>query len=298
MERNRVWIRRVEVVVVALSLGLLVLMIYPALNGGGALEQTRCENNQGEIAKAIARYESAKHRFPGYRAPVLVTGNGGQRREQQMKSWIVASLQLLNVEQYDAIRKDLDIQPVELKLFQCPTAKRQGEFISYVGNCGRKDAAPVSDNLPPDWKYNGVFMSQTAPRGGGVRSEVLNANDLVDGAEYTLLISENLQAMRWTDTDEAAIGFVWFPEPNPEAPDPPSRRINVRREVVLEESNYDYARPSSWHPDGVVVAYCDGRTAFMADTIDYRVYCQLMTPNGAQAMEPGTATGTVEMYRR
>jgi hypothetical protein len=214
-----------------------------------------------------------------------------------LQSWIVGVLEMLNKEQFDAIRGELGTRPTELKLFQCPANRREGKYINYVANCGRRDSVDPEPNTPPDWPSNGMFMRRTLSKGTLV-GDSIRADDIIDGVAHTLLISENLQAMRWTDTDEASIGFVWFPEPNPEAPDPPSRRINVGRDVVLEESNYDYARPSSWHPDGVVVAYCDGRTEFMADTIDYRVYCHLMTPNGAQAMEPGKKRRTVDMYRR
>ena len=51
---------------------------------------------------------------------------------------------------------------------------------------------------------------------------------------------------------------------------------------------FDRARPSSNHTGGVNVAFCDGHVRFVRDTMEYRVYCALMTPNGAMAVEPGT----------
>jgi len=39
-----------------------------------------------------------------------------------------------------------------------------------------------------------------------------------------------------------------------------------------------YARPSSRHPGGVNATFCDGHTQFLNDTIDYRVFQQIMTP--------------------
>jgi prepilin-type N-terminal cleavage/methylation domain-containing protein len=48
--------------------------------------------------------------------------------------------------------------------------------------------------------------------------------------------------------------------------------------------NTNYAaRPASPHPGGIVVAFAGGNTRFLKDEIDYRVYCLLMTPNGAKA---------------
>jgi hypothetical protein len=41
-----------------------------------------------------------------------------------------------------------------------------------------------------------------------------------------------------------------------------------------------YARPSSRHPGGVLMTYCDSHTVFVSETIDYDVYRHIMTPNG------------------
>ena len=44
-----------------------------------------------------------------------------------------------------------------------------------------------------------------------------------------------------------------------------------------------YCRPSSNHPGGVVVAFCDGHVRFINEDMAYDVYKQLMTPNGADS---------------
>ena len=48
--------------------------------------------------------------------------------------------------------------------------------------------------------------------------------------------------------------------------------------VALANDGY-YAMPSANHPGGVGATFCDGHTIFLKDTIDSRVYCQLLTPN-------------------
>ena len=48
----------------------------------------------------------------------------------------------------------------------------------------------------------------------------------------------------------------------------------------------DIARPAANHTGGVNVAFCDMHILFLLETIDYRVYMQLMTPNGAQSNLP------------
>jgi hypothetical protein len=48
----------------------------------------------------------------------------------------------------------------------------------------------------------------------------------------------------------------------------------------------------------VVIAYCDGRTFFLSDRVDYAaVYCKLMTPNGANCMEPGQKKKSLDIFR-
>jgi len=41
-----------------------------------------------------------------------------------------------------------------------------------------------------------------------------------------------------------------------------------------------YARPSSRHPGGALMTFCDRHTQFVSQTIDYGVYRQIMTPSG------------------
>ena len=52
---------------------------------------------------------------------------------------------------------------------------------------------------------------------------------------------------------------------------------------VLSE---DAARPSSYHTHGVNVAFADRHVKFIDEQIDYQVYMQLMTPNGAESDMP------------
>ncbi len=63
--------------------------------------------------------------------------------------------------------------------------------------------------------------------------------------------------------------------------------IQLTRQVVpptIPTANSNYAaRPASSHPGGVIVAFAGGNTRFVRDDIDYKIYCLLMTPNGANA---------------
>ena len=150
-----------------------------------------------------------------------------------------------------------------------------------------------------------------------VSSSVLTSGD---GASSTLLFSENVDSGSWNATDrfsEVDIGFVWWPDmqtpsSGPNTPDGiirstireirsndiPIVGINqnagiraILTELVYPLPEYPFdeqsygARPSSFHPGGVVVVFADGHTRFLSGTIEYLVYCHLMTPRGQQAID-------------
>jgi prepilin-type processing-associated H-X9-DG protein len=296
-KRRRFWLTDLIAVVLVLFLAFMVATPWISRQWDGT-EQMRCESAQREVAKAIGLFVTSKQFYPGYCEPVSMSvRKDGKSRQKVLKSWIVAVMEELDEKTYDAIRKDIDPQRIGMRYFQCPLNRRGGEWINYVANCGRQDALGDVKTLPLDWKANGVFMRPELSAGAGVLTETVRITDIIDGEAYTLLISENLQATRWTSIDEAGIGMVWYPESDAEHPHPPTRAINVGRDLKLDRPDYDYARPSSQHPGGVVVAYCDGHTDFITDDIDYRVYCALMTSDGANAREPGSDLPVDETYR-
>lgn len=147
----------------------------------------------------------------------------------------------------------------------------------------------------------------------------VTSSSISDGSATTLLISENVDSGNWTNFWESRVGFVWQPgldgSGNP-APNPskvnsaatdnlPTIATPAGFEGLLtineKFGEYDtapaggqplFARPSSYHPGGVNATFCEGHSQFLADTIDYIVYCQLMTPRGkASATAPTTSVG-------
>ena len=76
-----------------------------------------------------------------------------------------------------------------------------------------------------------------------------------------------------------------FPEPEPDdvpAPPDPTPFIDDAHRLL------ELARPSSYHPNGVVATFADGHVEFLAEDIDHRAYCQLMTSNHEKATLAGT----------
>ncbi|HEX7379611.1 MAG TPA: H-X9-DG-CTERM domain-containing protein, partial [Pirellulales bacterium] len=73
-------------------------------------------------------------------------------------------------------------------------------------------------------------------------------------------------------------------------------KINSPTDTMGSSMYYPYtnARPSSNHPSGVNMMFCDGHSRFVSQDIDYAVYCLLMSSYGQQVMPPGqmSAPGT------
>ncbi len=150
-----------------------------------------------------------------------------------------------------------------------------------------------------------------------------------DGLTYTLLLSESLQSGGWVCDPHASgepiqsefqmrqnTSFAWFvtgQEDNrlpingavslEKGFDPSllgiNRRkdlrrplpVNFARERFSNRGGLAAARPSSNHSAGVNTSYCDGHSSYLSEDIDYRVYTQLMTPNGRDVVVDLDASG-------
>jgi len=159
-----------------------------------------------------------------------------------------------------------------------------------------------------------------------VSSSIMTAGD---GTSTTLLISENADSGNWANAGryaEAANGMVWFPYTGstPKKISDPTgsggaldtipinqlvginKNAGISSTVSIDQTkpgtgatNYPYneayyiARPSSFHQGVVVATFCDGHTQLLNDTMDYNVYCLLMTPRGTGAADIGNG-GTVD----
>ena len=124
-----------------------------------------------------------------------------------------------------------------------------------------------------------------------------------DGVSQTLMLSENLQAGNWWDTDTTRIAFglpvatvsgrvpfgrgtffesverplnAQFDGGTLTSAKPQDWRINSD----LRAATGTRPRPSSNHTGGVNVIFCDGSGRFFSDRIDPHLYAKLLTSNG------------------
>jgi prepilin-type processing-associated H-X9-DG protein len=162
--------------------------------------------------------------------------------------------------------------------------------------------------LPVDYRDNGVFFdryrfdSLNQASASPLNPIVDMTQDFIsshDGASNTLLLSENLDATSYANLAggnnyvfEAFHGFVWTYATNSATPpfqpqNFPFGSINGPRDATnaANPAYLNNARPSSNHPGGVMVVFCDGHSRFLRSEIDYGAYCLLMSPNG-QGVQP------------
>ncbi len=119
-----------------------------------------------------------------------------------------------------------------------------------------------------------------------------------DGTSKTMMLSENLNTVFYTYPVQDYVagsrmdakhhfGFVWHNQLG--SADLPAaickvnggRNLpdNVRAPESLDDQSEALAYPSSNHPGGVNVAFCDGSIRYINEQIPGRVYAQLMTTN-------------------
>jgi prepilin-type processing-associated H-X9-DG protein len=110
-----------------------------------------------------------------------------------------------------------------------------------------------------------------------------------DDTEYNVGFSQFKDTSPIRDTKHIW-GFVWSNEPTgveringdryyDQNPAPPSMLDFSELGATSPHLYESYRYPASNHPGGVNVAFCDGHIIFLRESIEPRVYAQLMTSN-------------------
>ena len=277
----------VELLVVITIIGMLMALLLPAVNAAvEAARNVQCKNNVGQLAKAANVYQSEKNRYPGWENDL-----GGNK-----VGWVVEMLPQLD-------RLDLHTDYAAgtglgnqhrpyMEMLVCPSDPPEqigGPVMSYVANAGKADqgyGASGANSMETAVK-NGIFHNST------VRT---NVDHLKDGASYTLLFTENIQARKSSGATGsqgwATLGggngvrdmttFMWHNSA------PTDGKINQNK--TANGVSVNLARPSSFHSGGVNVSFADTRVIFLKEEISYEVYRQLMTPHHRESDAPDKAT--------
>jgi prepilin-type N-terminal cleavage/methylation domain-containing protein/prepilin-type processing-associated H-X9-DG protein len=311
----------VELLVVISIIGMLMAMLLPAVQS--ARESGRantCRNNMRNLGLATIQYETTRKEYPGYNNDLspLTT-----REPNDNRSWAFVLLPYLDhrsmFDQY--LTKDANGAPdaggtpnedieATLEVTICPSNPPVGAAaMSYVVNTGQLDGAANSGPLGAnpfnrsfDFAGNGVFHERGERVNGYHTVHMTNAYIAAeDGLGTTLMLSENADASTWVGgffngsipvhPSERWTGFTYHDADGAAGPDVYTPieplGINVRVGQSIGNPNFfigGFARPSSFHPNGVNVMFCDGHVRFISDIISYGVYQALMTPRGSAAI--------------
>lgn len=130
-----------------------------------------------------------------------------------------------------------------------------------------------------------VSLDYLSNRDGSATTVMLSENIIGDPAERTWVkesdsLTGTPSRYSW---DEYFLGIRWF---TGLATDPPviaseggQYGINSPLPNTLPAGRQDMPRPSSRHPGGVIMSFCDGHQQFVQQGIDYLVYQHIMTPD-------------------
>lgn len=200
------------------------------------------------------------------------------------------------------------------EVFLCPSdAKTTTErgMLSYVANSGTSDLLWEGD---PDTAANGLFHDLVET------SVTVRAGSEKDGTATTILFSENIHkddgfdsgpASSWLFSPywnssggesrrktEQVYGMVWVFSGNVNTINAPGPAIfqpfgkDLRDSADVDIAYIEYAngipftRPTSNHATTFNVTFVGGNVKEISNDIEYRVYQQLMTPNGSKATYP------------
>ena len=298
----------VELLVVIAIIGVLVALLLPAANYvRETARKTQCGNNFRQWGVAEKNYETAK----GYLSPsrsfpanqnVTRPANISTTSNPNAQSWVHPLLPYVERQDlYDQIENlppnsalsAANLQNQRIAVVHCASdvtdiGGTNPDRSSYAVNGGRFNGQP-SNNLPLDWPENGFLADRLKGNSDTFQIFQPTSSDSVrgDGSSNTLFLLENSDVMGWTTADrERDVACVW-------APTIPTHALNRNRRLRDSDTFDDLnARPASFHSNGFNVCFGDGATRFIADSIDYNVYCQLMTSNTAQLREPSSNSFT------
>lgn len=308
-EVHRPQIRLVEVLVVIACTGVLIGIFLPVISYPGRTARPRsiCQNNLRQFVMAAMNFESTAQKLPAIRQ-IRTSASG-----PQTVGWVYDLLPYIEAQPtYDLLKrdpKDATANETKFSLMSCPsdpTIERPTD-VSYMANGGCPNRA--FDNF--DSAYNGVGDDLA---GSYVPRQRATSKDCKDGTTQTLFYVENCNAQRWNEdfyhppgeSREYYHAVNWLPVVEADLekvfqdakPKSKARFLWGINSGPLTESGPEFARPSSYHPGGFQAAFVGGNVRYVRESIDYRVYAQLLSGLGARTVDPAdTSEGRTEAIR-
>ena len=255
----------VELLVVVAMIGVLAALALPALARALARGQlTRCTNNQYQVAFALLRHDERHGEIPGWL-------NDSPNGSPLACSWPVPLLPFLARSDIYDMWPTLPNNPL-IDTFVCPSnrpARSPGyPPLHYAGNAG-------AGGTDAD---DGVFTNRFKATNRGASLDVIAE---ADGTSTTLAFAEKaalgFPPHAWAYAPAAApTGSPFGSGPNLPPIFGAGATPGPRYPVISDAAARAYA-PASVHDGGVIVAFCDGHTAFLSDKLQPYEYGQLLT---------------------
>lgn len=263
--RMRAGMTLVEVLAVCVIIGILSALALPALARAIARSRlTQCTNNQYQVAFALLRYDEQYGSIPGW---LNQSPNGAT----VACSWTVPLLPFLGRSDIYDMWPSLPNNPT-IDSFICP-ANRPAKAITYPALHYAANVGASGTNA-----NDGAFLNLFT---GAASTLSLDAIAEADGTSTTLAFAEKaasgFQPHTWAFGYAAASAPAAAVFGSGTTTPPVFGVTGSPLAPVINNSAIQAFAPSSVHGGGVVVAFCDGHTAFLSDALQPYEYAQLLT---------------------
>ena len=284
----------VELLVVIAIIGVLVGLVLPAVQGAReAGRRTSCQNNVYQMSFAAIRHSDQIGFIPGWRNAVQATGTTFSL------SWPAVILPFMErTDIWKAIGAG-SLPPVFVTSFVCPSSPPDamtGPTLAYAGNAGSAcNMNTATNNRACDGVMFDTVITSTAAT--CVTKARYSMDDVAagDGTAMTLILSErcgpSVVQASWNTQFASSVGTFSFSNATASVPAFGIVGTTLPPKVINSATNSApgfWSQPSSNHPGGAVVGFCDGHTGFLKDNVPANVYANLLNwDNAAQRGNPG-----------
>ena len=310
----------VELLVVIAIIGTLVGLLLPAVQSAReAARRSTCQSKIKQQALACHNYESAKQAFPPGQKHQASTANpltrfscgdgtvaaGYDPWASDARSWIIEILPFMEQQaEYSKLdfTKSATAAPnaavirTPFGFAACPTNPIQGIFAHSGGITHYGGSAGLGNNhcnITGDGnKRDGMFYGVDA----NVNPGGCKGKDVTDGLSKTVLICEKLGYYPMSTTPGQAAflqcrtasvpvtnSYYWnFKGNNYGA----LTRMENGPNTVITSADWSSSSPYSFHPGGLSLAYGDGATQFIDETISITVWNAIANRADGSTLSP------------